>query len=306
MATTHSKHGAHRIGWQAFACLMLVGTLIALSWVVAKFANVAGAPPLTFLSACLVGAGLALLAITALQGQPMMLTRRTLEYAAVSGLLYALPNALGFLAIPHVGAGFISLSLAFPILITWVMAVFMRLERLKAQRLAGVLVGLTGGVLLTASKATSASEGQMWAVLVLAMPVIIAIGNLYRTLRWPAQAAPIFLAALMMFGGALALLPFVLIFEPGQVPALFASGAVTRMLMLETVVFSVLYLFYFVLQKVAGPVYFSQIGTVAALVGTLVAVFMLGETPPPLLGLAGGLVIAGTIIFHRGGRTAQA
>jgi drug/metabolite transporter (DMT)-like permease len=283
---------------------MLVGTLVAMSWVVAKFADNAGAPPLTFLTACLFGAGAVLLVVAVLQRQPMMLTRRTLEYAAVSGLFFAMPNALGFLAIPHVGAGFISLSLAFPILITWVLAVFMKLERLKAQRLAGVLVGLTGGVLLTASKATSASEGQMWALLVLAMPVIIAGGNMYRTLRWPAKAAPVFLAALMMFGGALALLPFVVFFEPGQATALFDTGAVARMLVLETAVFSVLYLFYFVLQKVAGPVYFSQIGTVAALVGTLVAVFMLGEAPPPMLGLAGALVITGTIIFHRGGRNA--
>jgi len=304
MASTHKQQGPHRIGWQAFACLMLVGTLIAMSWVVAKLADGAGAPPLSFLSACLVGAGAVLLAVAALQRQPMQLTRRSLEYAAVSGLFFAMPNALGFLAIPHVGAGFISLSLAFPILITWVLAVLMKMERLKAQRMAGVLVGLAGGILLTASKAGSASEGKMWAVLVLAMPVIIAGGNMYRTLRWPANAAPVFLAALMMFGGALALLPFVLIFEPGQAHTLWTSGAVARMLVLETAVFSVLYLFYFVLQKVAGPVYFSQIGTVAALVGTLVAVFLLGETPPPLLGLAGTLVIAGTIIFHRGGRSA--
>ena len=139
----------------------------------------------------------------------------------------------------------------------------------------------------------------------LAIPVVLAVGNIYRTLRWPSGASPVFLAALMLFGGALTLLPFALVTEPGQLPALLASATVIRLLLLEIAVFAVLYVFFFVLQKLAGPVYLSQIGTVAALVGTLIAVGLMGEAPPPNLALAGVLVALGLILFHRGARAAS-
>ncbi|APX93737.1 hypothetical protein BWR19_12760 [Halomonas sp. 1513] len=299
------RKGADQNGLYALGCLLLVGTFLALSLVVAKLADGAGAPRLTFLMAAMTGAGLVLSVIGAIQRQTMRINLRNLEYAAVAGALFAVPNALAFLAIRHVGAGFISLSFAFPILITWVLAVWLSLERLRALRLLGVLLGLSGGLVLATAKAGGAGDAQGWVLLVLAMPLLIALGNIYRTLRWPTGTSPVFLAALMMFGGATTLLPFVLLFEPGEYRALLTSGAAMRLLLVEIAVFSVLYLFYFVLQKLAGPVYLSQIGTVAALVGTLIAVLALGEAPPPNLGLAALLVALGTLLFHRGVRAAS-
>lgn len=296
---------SNRARLYALGCLVLVGTLLALSLVIAKLADGSGAPRLTFLMVAMAGAGAVLSMVAALRGQPMPINRRTLEYAVVSGILFALPNALGFLAVRHVGAGFISLSFAFPILITWFLAVLLHLERLHVLRLLGVLLGLFGGLTLAVGKASGADGAWGWAALVLAMPVVIALGNIYRTLRWPTDAAPVFLAALMMLGGALTLLPFALFFEPGQARELIGSTATLRLLVLEVGVFSILYLFYFVLQQLAGPVYLSQIGTVAALVGTLVAVSLLGEALPPNLGLAAVLVVLGSLLFHRGTRTAS-
>ncbi len=109
----------------------------------------------------------------------------------------------------------------------------------------------------------------------------------------------------MMFGGALSLLPFVLLIEPGQMGELFKSQDSINLLLIEVAVFAVLYLLYFVLQKLAGPVYLSQIGTVAALSGTSFAVFVLGESAPANLALAAGLVIIGTFLFHRGTQAAK-
>lgn len=293
-----------RPGLQAIGCLLLVGTFLALSLTIGKLADEAGAPRLTFLMAAMAGAGLVLLGIAAARHRPLTFDRRTLEYAAVAGALFALPNALAFVAVRHVGAGFISLSFAFPILITWLLAVLLSLERLRMLRLLGVLLGLSGGLVLATAKAGGIDGSPGWALLVLAMPLVIALGNIYRTLRWPEASSPVFLAALMMFGGAATLLPLALALEPGQLPTLFTRDAVLRLLAVEITVFSVLYLFYFVLQKLAGPVYLSQIGAVAAVVGTLIAVLALGEAPPPNLGLAALLVVVGSLLFQRGARAA--
>ncbi|WP_293267830.1 DMT family transporter [Neptunomonas sp.] len=297
-----SAKPANRTGLYAFTCLLLVGVFLSLSLVVGKLASTAGAPLLTFLMVAMLGASSVLCLISVLKRHPMALNKRMLEYGLVAGVLFALPNALGFLAIRHVGAGFISLSFAFPILITWLLAVVLRMERLRALRLVGVLLGLSGGIVLAAAKSGGTGEAQGWILLVLSMPVVIACGNIYRTLRWPTGASPVFLAALMMMGGAITLLPFVLFLETGQAAGLFTSSQAVVLLALEVTVFTILYLFYFLLQQLAGPVYLSQIGTVAALSGTVLAVFVLGEVAPPNLGLAGVLVAIGIVLFQRGAK----
>ncbi len=176
------------------------------------------------------------------------------------------------------------------------------MERLRVLRFVGVMLALSGGIVLAASKSGGASEAQGWIILVLSLPVVIACGNIYQTLRWPALASPVFLAALMMLGGAITLLPFALVIEAGQMQSLFESSQVIQLLALEVAVFTILYLFYFLLQQLAGPVYFSQIGTVAALSGTVLAVFVLGEMAPPNLGLAGVLVAIGIVLFQCGAK----
>ncbi|GKW50052.1 DMT family transporter [Halomonas sp. NCCP-2165] len=305
MTKVNVQHkGSPRPGLQALGCLLLVGSCLALSLTVAKLADDAGAPRISFLMVAMAGAGLVLMGLAALRRRPLAFDRRALEYSLVAGALLALPNALAFVAIRHVGAGFISLSFAFPILITWVLAVCLRLERLRLLRLSGVVLGLGGGLVLAAAKAGGMNAAPGWALLVMAMPLVIALGNIYRTLRWPEGGSPLFLAALMLLGGAVTLLPLSLALEPGQLPVLFSREAVLPLLALEATVFTVLYLFYFVLQKLAGPVYLSQIGAVAAVVGTLIAVLALGEAPPPNLGLAALLVVAGSLLFQRGARAA--
>lgn len=301
---TAQHKGSPRPGLRALGCLLLVGSCLALSLTVGKLADDAGAPRVSFLMVAMAGAGLVLMGLAASRRRPLAFDRRALEYALVAGALLALPNALAFVAIRHVGAGFISLSFAFPILITWVLAVCLKLERLRLLRLSGVVLGLGGGLVLAAAKAGGMNAAPGWALLVMAMPLVIALGNIYRTLRWPEGGSPLFLAALMLLGGAVTLLPLSLALEPGQLPVLFSRAAVLQLLALEVTVFTVLYLFYFVLQKLAGPVYLSQIGAVAAVVGTLIAVLALGEAPPPNLGLAALLVIVGSLLFQRGARAA--
>ncbi|MFG6177890.1 DMT family transporter [Halomonas sp. THAF12] len=289
-----------RTGLKALGCLLLVGTLLAMSLSVAKVADTANLPRLTFLMASLLGASAGLLMLSLRRRADWRLDRRILEYALVAGSLLALPNALGFLAVRHVGAGFISLSFAFPILATWVLAVVLRLEPLRWSRLGGVSLGLAGGIVLALSKA-GGSEGSLgWSLLILLMPLTLAAGNIYRTLRWPQGVPVAFLTALVLIGAALTLLPFSLAMEPGRIGELFAAPRALGLLLVEVGIFTVLYLFFFILQRLAGPVYLSQIGTVAAVMGTAFAVLALGESTPPNLLPAAALVIVGTLIFQRG------
>ncbi|CBV41315.1 EamA family transporter [Halomonas elongata] len=305
MANVPTGHKADVV--KALGCLLLVGTLLALSLSVAKFADAADLPRLSFLMVAMAGASLAQLLLSLPKRAHWRLDRRVLEYALVSGILLALPNALGFLAVRHVGAGFVSLNFAFPILVTWLLAVLLRMESLRWDRLGGVLLGLAGGVVLALSKASAGGGHLGWSLLILLLPLTLALGNIYRTWRWPDGVPLAFLTALVLAGAALGLLPVAFGTETGRVGELFASPAAVGLLLVEIGIFTVLYLFFFILQRLAGPVYLSQIGTVAAVMGTAIAVLFLGESAPPNLAIAGGLVIAGTLVFQRAAwRAAQA
>lgn len=293
---------AGKASMYAFACLIVVGTFIALSMTVAKLADAAGLPHLSFLTVAMAGAGMVLLGISRLGGQSMSWNARIVEYGLVSGLLLAIPQALAFAAVGQVGAGFVSLSFAFPVLITWLLAVMLRLERPNLLRFLGVSLALVAGVLLATGQARSGSAGLVWSLVILAIPVFLAVGNIYRSLRWPPEGGPVFLAALMLLGAALALVPLLFFAEAGRVHELIASAEAVWLLVAEIAIFAVLYLFFFILQKLAGPVYLSQIGIVASVVGTLIAVFALHEAPPPNLFLAAVLMLAGSLLFHHGMR----
>ena len=149
----------------SLACLLLVGSLLGLSLVVAKIAVVEGAAPLAFLSVSMIAAGTVLLVGEWWNGRVPHIDRRIAEYGLMTGALFAAPNAVGFLAVEHVGAGFLSLTFAFPILFTYLLSLGLGLERLQAAKALGVASGLAGGLILAFSKVNLAQvppSGSCW------------------------------------------------------------------------------------------------------------------------------------------------
>ena len=155
----------------SLACLLLVGSLLGLSLVVAKIAVVEGAAPLAFLSVSMIAAGTVLLVGEWWNGRVPRIDRRIAEYGLTTGVLFAAPNAVGFLAVEHVGAGFLSLTFAFPILFTYLLSLGLRLERLQAAKALGVASGLAGGLILALSKVNLGTSPTFWVVLAMSSPV---------------------------------------------------------------------------------------------------------------------------------------
>lgn len=63
--------------------------------------------------------------------------------------------------------------------------------------------------------------------------------------------------------------------------------------------FSVMYVFFFILQKIAGPVYLSLLGSVAAVVGAAIAILLLSEAPPRGFAIATVLIALGIALVTR-------
>ena len=286
--------------------LLVVGSMLGVTAVIAKAAALAGWPPVALLAWALLGGGLLQAGFSLAAGQGPKSGARYLRYYLGSGLLQALPNALAFAAAPHVGAGIVALCFAFPLIFTYALALCFRLERLQAPRLAGVLLGLAGGLVIAAGSGgtgldTSAWMPSPWMLAALSAPVIIAVGNLYRSLYWPAGATALELAPGMLLTAGASLLLALLATGAPLGPEAW-NFAASGLLLGQTAIFALLFVLYFMLQKLAGPVYLSQIGSVGALVGLTLATLVLAEPLSARVLAAGALVAGGIYLVNRGAR----
>jgi len=286
----------------ALACLFIVGGLLGLSINIAKLAVIEGMSPVTMLFWAALGSGILLQFLGFAMKQSPKINSRTIEYGLFSGLLFAIPNIVALLAIRHIGAGLIALTFAFPNLFTYVFALLLKMEIFIPARALGVLFGLAGAVLLAIPRTGADDPAVVWFAVAMTSPVLIALGNIYRTIRWPVGETALSLAPMMLIGGALATLAIMAAFGWG--PVLFAVPTHTGLILIgtQTVVFSVMYGLYFVLQRLAGPVYLSQIGSVAAAVGGSIAIGLLGETLPANLPIAAILIGAGVVLVSQTAR----
>lgn len=289
--------------WLSLALLLGTGSLMGLTNTLVKQAGEQGWPALGFLLSSLFGAGLLLLGGLSLGGQRPGFSYRECRYYLISALLsLTLTNAILFSAIAHVGAGYASICMAFPPLLTYLLALLLGMEKLHPLRLLGLLIGLGGTLLLALDKAFSGDSPLLWVVALLLSPWILALGNIYRSRAWPRGANPLALAPGMLLAACLQLLPIILLSGSDWLPA-SASPQAWWLLLGQTLVFALTYALYFTLQKVAGPVYLSQIGAIAAVVGTALAVLVLGEDSRPSMYLAILAIACGVLLVSRQGQS---
>jgi len=284
-----------------FVCLLAGGALIGVSTNLAKYAGTIDLTPLAFLFWSITGASIILLVIALLRHELPPLNKRSFEYYLVAALVsVAGSNLIFFSAIPQVGAGFVALIIALPPLLTYLGALALRMERFNALRAFGVAAALAGVGVLAARKFSTPDTSIFWVLLALCGPVLLAIGNLYRTLRWPDNASPSALAPGMLIAAALLLgivsiLPnFSLAIPPEALRPL-------ALIIAQAFIFAGQFLLLFLLQKTGGPVLLSLLGAVGAVVGVPVAIFLQGEAPPEGLLLGASLIAIGVVLVTWGG-----
>lgn len=277
--------------------LLAGGALLGLSTNLAKKALGDGLTPLAFLAWSLAGAAVILLLMAAFRRSLPPLDSRSLKYYAVAALVgVAGPHFIFFSAIPHVGASVVALMIALPPLLTYVGALMLRMEGFQMVRAVGVVAALAGAGVLAVSRETQTSTDLFWTVLVLFGPVLLAIGNLYRTLKWPAGVSAHALATGMLFTATLMLVLFSLL--PGYSLAVpLDRGLPVLLIVVQACVFAAQFQVLFLLQKTGGPVLLSLLGSVGAVVAVPVAIYLQNEVPPAGLLPAACLIALGVALI---------
>jgi len=284
---------------QSFFWLVSTGGLVGATTVIAGLAIRSGWHPIAFLLWSALGGGLALVAVACAAAERLKLSAALLRYGLLSGLLsFALPNMLSFVSIPHVGAGFVSLCLAFPPLLTYGLALPLGLDRFSTTGAAGMTLGLGGAALLAASRPGGVDGGWIWTGLALTAPVIVATGNIYRTVDWPKNASPRLLAPIMLLAAAAIIGVYAVCAHVPLDPETWNESA-SALLAAQMTVIAATYPLFFTLQKHSGPVGVSQIGWIAAGAGKLLAVAFLGEAFPAILPFAFLFILAGVTLVGR-------
>ncbi|MDI9246433.1 DMT family transporter [Marinobacter sp. CHS3-4] len=280
--------------------LLAGGAMLGTSTNLAKLAQESGLAPLSFLFWSILGAALLLFLRAFKRKQLPPISSRTLEYYAVSAFTgVAGSNLLFFSAIPHVGAGFVALLISLPPILTYAGAVAFRIESFRRDRALGVLSALVGATILALGKFAEADINSLWAMPVFAGVILLAIGNLYRTLRWPRGLTVNELAPGMLIAAAVMLA--MAGFLPGLPLGIPTSLLEVALIAVQSIVFAAMFLFLFLLQTTGGPVLLSLLGSVGAVVGVPVAVFLQGEPIPNGLA-AGALFISLGIILLIAGK----
>ncbi|WP_333614178.1 DMT family transporter [Psychrobacter sp.] len=281
-------------------CLIVGGGLTGISTNLAKFAGEVGLTPLAFLFWSITGAALILFSYAFLRRELPPLSKPTLSYYLVAALVsVAGSNLIFFSAIPHVGAGFVALIISLPPLLTYLAALILKIERFTKLRALGVVAALAGAGVLAARKFAAPDASVFWIGLALCGPVLLAIGNIYRTLYWPDNLSPSALAPGMLIAasvllGLVSLMPHFSLAVPAEMLPL-------GLIAVQAFVFAGQFLLLFLLQKTGGPVLLSLLGSVGAVVGVPVAIFLQGERPPEGLFLGASLIALGVVLVTYGG-----
>jgi drug/metabolite transporter (DMT)-like permease len=273
-----------------FPLVLGTGVLLGLGNPLAKLASADGIGALAFTFWPTLAAGL-LLGLMAMGARgPTGLDRRLMKFGLVAGAFgHALPMVAAYWLAAHAGAGFASLSFTLtPVLTLAIMALLGR-EALRPIRLAAVVIGMAGGLLLVGGQVLSLRMDPLFIAVALLVPTLIAGTNVYRGLHMPRERADEWLSAATLLGSALVLLMLWPLTRSGSVDLPGLHGVCWMLMQAFALVAG--YLCYFALQRRAEPVAFSLIGYVMMLVsvgiGTVVFSESVAWTLWPAIGLIG-------------------
>lgn len=266
--------------WSANPGLLLLasGVLIGLGFPLAKLAEQARIPISAWITLHSFGATLAMLPLLLAKRQIKLPRGRQWRYAAIAGpLTFAGPNLLVYMVVPQVGAGFSGTVFALSPVYTAVLARLFGAGNLGRLRIIGIGLGLAGTLSIGFSRGGYIEPASvLWVGVAMTIPLLLAAGNIYRSLDWPRDSAPEFLA---FWSHAFVLLLYFC------ATMLFARDALWQMLESEPILVLAQLLSggliaptVFRLQRFGGPVMLSQGGYVSAATSLFVAMIFLGET----------------------------
>ena len=286
--------------------LVLTGAFLGLTLPFGKLAFAAGIAPSVWAFVISTGAGTVLLIAFLVMGKRPRMDAHMVRYYLIAAFIsYAVPNVMTLSAIPHLGSGYTGIMYTLSPVFTLMLSILFKLRRPNLLGLLGILVGFIGAVIVGFTRGQVGQPAEpLWVVIGLLIPVLLAMGNVYRTIDWPKGADPTELAAGSHITTALMLVPAIFIMT-GTFPVA-PLGDVPWLVFVQVLASACMFALYFRLQAVGGPVYLSQIGYVGAAVALLAGTLFLGEGYQLMTWIGAGIITVGVLMTTKAQQMEQA
>lgn len=274
--------------------LALLSTLWAASYSFIKI-GVETIPPVTFIAARTLIAGLLLLVVMRLRGLRLPKDRATWRLFLIQACINSvLPFTLIAWAEQRIDAGLaVILNATTPIFAFLLTALIIRHEAVSARKLFGTIAGMTGVCLIIGLDVLSGASETLWsqfAVLAAAFSYACAaiFGKNFRGLD------PIMPAAGSLICGAVLLFPVSMVVDrPWTLSPSFAS--IVALLCLSVFSTALAFMIYFRLMQTLGSVGTTSQAYLRVPIGVAIGMVFLGEMPTPAMWAGLVFVIAGVL-----------
>jgi len=283
----------------AVVLLVVLGALWSLGPAAAKFVAINGVPPIGMVFWQTFIGGNLLLAVCLIRKIPIGLDRAYLRYYAVMGVFgIVLPYSLMFFVMRDLPAGLMSVLIVTAPLITYLIALAVRIETFGPRRAGGVMLGLAGVAVLVLPKGSLPSPDLLpIALLAIITPALWAATNVFAETARPKEGNSIALAMGGVYVAAATSL--VLALSSGTFhPIWDGFGPADWVIIGYGMVTVATYILYYTVITLAGAVYLAQVGYIVTLTGVGWGAWFFSERPSVWLWLAVLLVFAGVALVN--------
>ncbi len=290
------------------ALLLGLGCIWSLGPSASKFAVLHGVAPAGLVFWQTLIAGTILLAICRLRGQRIVLDRVHLRYFLVMGWAgILLPNANMAVAMRSLPAGLMAVVIVTAPVITYLVALAVRMERISVRRAAGVLLGFAGAAVLVLPRGSLPSPELLpVALLAFVTPALWAVTSVFAEAARPNDANTYALVAGTMYAAAAGALVTALATGTFH-PIWDGFETVDAVIVGYGIVTALTFTLFYTIIALAGAVYLAQVGYLVTLTGVGWGALFYAERPTLWLGLAIALVFVGVALvnFGKGGKPAE-
>ena len=283
-----------------FAMLLFGAAIYSMTFSLNRIAITEGIPVFAFVFWQSLGAALVAFVAALATRQLPSLRRKDLRFYVLLGTFgTAVPVTLLAFAAPKVPAGAIALGLTLEPILTYVIAVLFRIDRVGLLRIAGILFGLAG-ILLVLLPSQSLPEPGMapWLLMAFGAPLCWAFCSVYIAILRPPESRPIPLTCGLSFAAAILMLPIMAVTDNWWTfDATMTDG--DWALIGTIVINAIFHVLLFVIIQMAGPVFFSTWGYFGTLMGLGWAALYFGEVPSPWIWAAIAILFFGLFLVNR-------
>jgi len=268
--------------WLRGCLLLLIAIPATIFFCLLRVASEAAVPYLGFVFWQCVGGSVLFALILGIRKINVPIDLPHLRYyltAAVFGL--AIPYLAMTFASAHIPVGVLSMVLAIEPALTYLLALLLLLERFRAVRFAGLLIGIAGLFLMLLPQASLPTRGMVpWVIVGLIVPVSWAVWSNLMAYRVPPQTGSMVVCfAMLLLGALILLLPVIALGE------LWWFDEVSSDLWWLVPVFSVLnvciWLASFECIRIAGPVFYSTWAFIGTPMIIAMGMLLFGERHSP-------------------------